>query len=657
MAPVRVAQFDLRVDLDTFLREFWIDSVWYERFLRETLGDRDISIGEWSRDCSDSGGAMVRDVRSYHPSKISFPGLPSFAESVKTQTYAVTVDDEVEHCAVLRETNNIRGIPYADYFCVNVKWDVVHKRQFDDGGGPSSSSSSSSSSYSDQHRTAARSPTHSMDDEMDGIGPRCNITVWLDFEFFKYTWLQGTIESNTQAELVGLFEQWQQTAEEHIRGLLCSGDSSVLVVTEVPLNDAPPSSSSSSSTTTTTIRTQPTVSSQGGLLSALGDDDGDVVFYDCVDGGPSDQALGGGGLSSGSLALSGAGGSWGDALSSGITPRGGGLSRTSSFSRDRSSIGPYYSSSASVLHRPSSAGFYAGSSSVFPVAVPGGPLTTRDVAVTLVETIFVVAEATFWRVHTIYRTDTRDLFNVAPAEVLARIGNALVPGRHGSALAAPDFYGPLLGVLLLPQILLLSIDVSLHGCRQTSMLGNATVVSLSLWAGLAVLYRLLALVIAPGLRFKHCLCVSGYSFFAWSLALLCSYPLEKHKSVLIVPVALPLVLFGIPAALAQGWLFWEHAPFASLTMQQALFPSSVQHFAQRHSRLLQKALWAVPKIAALIVVAGTHYQLLWYLARVFLPGRKHLCNLSALADRSQFSDVLSQKELRKYALMLVKGGE
>jgi hypothetical protein len=277
-----------------------------------------------------------------------------------------------------------------------------------------------------------------------------------------------------------------------------------------------------------------------------------------------------------------------------------------------------------------------------------------------VETIFVVAEASFWRVHNIYRSDTKQLFTVQPMEVLRRVVNSVCPGRHGSVLAAPDLYGPLLGVLLLPQVLLISIDVTRHGCNQTLMLGNATMATLSLWAGLSVLYRMLALVIAPGLRFKHCLSITGYSFYAWSLALLCSYPLERHKAIVgFVPVATPLVLFGVPAALAQGWLFWEHTPYASLTVQQALFPSSVQHFAQRHSRLLQSVLWAVPKVAALIVVAGTHYQLLWYLARVFLPGRKHLCNLSSLgllADRAQLSDVVSQKELRMYALLLLKGG-
>jgi hypothetical protein len=277
--------------------------------------------------------------------------------------------------------------------------------------------------------------------------------------------------------------------------------------------------------------------------------------------------------------------------------------------------------------------------------------------VTVVETVFVVAEASFWKVHGFYRTDVKELFNVAPETVLARVAYSFRPGAHSSLLTAPDFYGPLLAVLLLPQVLLLSIDVTKHGCSQSSMLGNAVVVSLSLWVGLSVLYRLLALVIAPSIHFKHCLSVSGYSFFAWSLALLCSYPVEKHKSVLAIPLALPLVLFGLPAALAQGWVFWEHAPFASLTMQQAMIPSSVQHFAQQHSRLLQKILWSVPKVAALIVVAGTHYQLLWYLARVFLPGRKTMCDLSALMDRRQYTSILSQKELQVFALKLLKGGE
>jgi len=644
MGPVKVAEFDLRIEFGAFLCEFWTDPTWYEAFLRETLGDRDITIGDWSTEAES--GVMVRDVKSYHPSKISFPGMPSFAESIKSQSVEITLDNEDEQCAVIRETNNIRGIPYADYFCINIKWDVTHKKKFDMSG-----NAGADSRHNGSPGSQLASPSLSLD-ESDCGGPHCHIIVWLEFEFFKYTWLQGTIESNTQSELVGLYEQWQEAAGAHIRSLARStadvetgqgaaGEYSSVVVRDVPLNDVVAGSSGSGSSS---IRTQPS-SSQALLDEELGD----VVFYDCVDGG--DQLGGAGGsmgtlipltLSAADIAAMAAGGGYGN------SPRGSisGFPRSNSFTR-----------------RESQSQMLGQGQTRHPLS-QNPPLTTRDVAVTVVETVFVVAEASIWRMHAMYRGEwSKALFAVAPDEVLRRILHCVVPGMHGAALSSPDLYGPLLAVLLLPQILLLSIDVTLHGCSQTSMLGNATVVSLSLWCGLSVLYRLLALIIAPGLRLKHCLCVAGYSFFPWSLALLCSYPLEKHKVLLSgwVPggVALPLVLFGIPAALAQGWLFWEYTPYASPSMQQALFPTSVQHFAQRHSRLLQKALWAVPKVAALVVVAGTHYQLLWYLARVFLPGRKHLCNLTALTgiDRGQLTDVLSQKELRKYALLLLRSGQ
>jgi hypothetical protein len=42
-------------------------------------------------------------------------------------------------------------------------------------------------------------------------------------------------------------------------------------------------------------------------------------------------------------------------------------------------------------------------------------------------------------------------------------------------------------------------------------------------------------------------------------------------------------------------------------------------------------------------IAGTHYQFLWYMARVFLPGRRQLCRLSALVQPSHYADILTQK--------------
>ena len=45
----------------------------------------------------------------------------------------------------------------------------------------------------------------------------------------------------------------------------------------------------------------------------------------------------------------------------------------------------------------------------------------------------------------------------------------------------------------------------------------------------------------------------------------------------------------------------------------------------------------------LCLLIGTHYQFLWYMARVFLPGRRQLCRLSALVQPQHYADILTQK--------------
>lgn len=79
----------------------------------------------------------------------------------------------------LKETNSFRGIPYADYFTVNTEWTVVHEKNL--------------------------------------VDPQVKIVIVLDFVFMKSTWLQGTIESNTKAELLGVYELWIQSAQQHIQ--------------------------------------------------------------------------------------------------------------------------------------------------------------------------------------------------------------------------------------------------------------------------------------------------------------------------------------------------------------------------------------------------------------------------------------------------------
>jgi hypothetical protein len=82
----------------------------------------------------------------------------------------------------VRETNSFRGIPYADYFNVNTEWTVVS--------------------------VTANAPAGAS---------TVKATIHLDFQFHKSTWLQGTIESNTKAELIEVYELWLQSAQETIR--------------------------------------------------------------------------------------------------------------------------------------------------------------------------------------------------------------------------------------------------------------------------------------------------------------------------------------------------------------------------------------------------------------------------------------------------------
>jgi hypothetical protein len=48
--------------------------------------------------------------------------------------------------------------------------------------------------------------------------------------------------------------------------------------------------------------------------------------------------------------------------------------------------------------------------------------------------------------------DLKDLFNIDPSRVWFRAINTFIPGLHLPIIAHPDLYGPLLLVLLLPQV-------------------------------------------------------------------------------------------------------------------------------------------------------------------------------------------------------------
>ena len=85
-------EFFIDVDLDTFYTVFWLNPQWYKDFLTNQLKDIEIQISDWEKAPFESSTttatdsfpvSLKRKVRSLHPAKMSFPGLPSHAEVMR----------------------------------------------------------------------------------------------------------------------------------------------------------------------------------------------------------------------------------------------------------------------------------------------------------------------------------------------------------------------------------------------------------------------------------------------------------------------------------------------------------------------------------------------------------------------------------------------
>mmetsp|Transcript_27612 Transcript_27612/g.39197 ORF Transcript_27612/g.39197 Transcript_27612/m.39197 type:complete len:718 (+) Transcript_27612:13-2166(+) len=709
---VVLSEFSLAIDLEEFLNIFWIDSQWYNNFLVEKLCDIKVDIGQWTREEKTESGSstndnliLCREVSSYHPSKISFPGLPSHAESIKLHTIE-RFYGSVENKAVIKETNSFRGIPYCDYFSVNIEWVVTSLNK------PKLDTSSSDDLVKTKQTNIRRGEQ------------KCNICIFLSFTFHKYTWLQGTIESNTKSEMLSIYELWLDSANDYIRrsidrnqistnhlnfgqhqtttvtadnltmkpAISTSVASGVVITPILKTEIAAVNISSHCATTTQSISLTSAAASNHSISSLAGKmnvdsahrsgsnndgyessiypSDDESMFYDCEEGEKIQLKV--------------------SKLARSIGSHLPGFHESDDVDDDEEAENNSPKIPQWILMRGFAAGIKGGdrrgvlsehsSSDSGSVNMPsisaarrkkpsmgGGESlhsqsTSRDIAVSIVETVVVLAQYSFWQVYQVYMYDLKDLFNVESSQVLSRIINSFLPGWHSPILLRPDVYGPLLAVFMLPQSLLLSMEISKVGCNPTSQLGNAVVVSLCLWIGLSAIYRVLAYVIAPPINMKHCLSMTGYSFFSWNLALLCSYPLELYKDSTSIPLSLPLMVFCIPSSLALGCMFWEHTAASNITLKPDSLPTyiggstvCVQQFANQNSRCLQRILWAFPKILAFVIVTGTHYQFLWYMAKVFLPGRRQLCRLSALIQPSRYADILTQKEFRNFAIALLSG--
>lgn len=268
-----------------------------------------------------------------------------------------------------------------------------------------------------------------------------------------------------------------------------------------------------------------------------------------------------------------------------------------------------------------------------------------------VEITLLIGEVLFWNLHSIYTNDIKSLYSIEPGEFVSRAYHSFIPGGLTPVLSRPDLYGPTIALLALPQALVIAMDSSHHGCSRSILLGDAVLVSLSLLFGLSMLYRMYAFLVAPNITFKHCISIVGYSMFAWLAAILFSTFLETEYLTIGIPPQLSIVLFGIPAALAQGYVFYQSTP---ILLTHNHIPSYFRRLAHDNTSFTTNLLWILPKAIIFALVAGTHYQILWYIARVFLPGRKHYCNLSALINPANYADIISQKEFRQFAVNFVR---
>ncbi len=521
-----LGEYEVPLNLASFLH-MWLDSEWNEFFLSDRLKDINVTVGEW--EVEGDSPVLMRKVRSYHPSKISFPGLPSHAESYKTQQLFLPCKDH-PHTVHVKETNVFRDIPFADYFNVVVEWDVSW---------PSRKSNSRGGDKGSGHRNKSGKDKRAPEDV-------CLMSIWLDFHFFKSTWLQSTIESNTRAELMGVYDLWTDYAHETLswaksrRSDPCywsAGEKKYIDVASMLL-----------------------------LMDADGDlGEDEIAKVRSV----------------------------GEAESAGTSPvtKEGGKKRVKRKPR--------------LLAEPN----------LHPEV-----LSTKDAAVTLVEMAIVLLASSFWRSQQLL-DDITDIYSILPHEVLYRIRGAFYPTRRvKEMIRKPDLWGPSVGVLCLPLVLLMSMEVTKNGCNQSSTLGNAFVISVMLWIALSGFFKVVAFLAVPEVTFVESLCVVGYSYFAWSAALALSYLMGLLDNMKGLWLSIPLVVLGLPASLVQTMLFWYKLPRVALS---SIFSGNSQlslAVRVRHSL----------KLLAIVAITLIHFQSLLYLAQVYLQEKKQLCHINAV---------------------------
>uniref|UniRef100_M4B7U9 FYVE-type domain-containing protein n=1 Tax=Hyaloperonospora arabidopsidis (strain Emoy2) TaxID=559515 RepID=M4B7U9_HYAAE len=188
---------ELRADVKRVFDLLWNDGPGQE-FLRTTMEkarDIDIEVEPWKTDdkndpvttaevrkgfeiSKENDYTLYRTVRSQHPPKTSFPGLPPYAGCTRTQRFRLdesSNDGEKWDRFVITELNRMSKIPFSDYFVVEMRY--VFSR---DGN-----------NY-------------------------CHVQVGLVVNFLKATWFKSQINSSTRSESKEALESWAKQSIEFL---------------------------------------------------------------------------------------------------------------------------------------------------------------------------------------------------------------------------------------------------------------------------------------------------------------------------------------------------------------------------------------------------------------------------------------------------------
>nr|CCA15950.1 conserved hypothetical protein [Albugo laibachii Nc14] len=189
---------ELAVDLKAAFDLLWNDGIghdFFHHFLMKTQ-DIDIDIESWQAAeeqtrlnvgfeiSKEADYSLFRHVRSQHPPKVTFPGLPPYATCHRIQRFRLDTSESSTASGastvtwnrfIISEINRMSKIPFSDYFEIETRW--VFSR--------------------------------------DGCG-FSHVEVGVSIHYLRSTWFRSQINSSTISESKEVFRLWGQLTLCHL---------------------------------------------------------------------------------------------------------------------------------------------------------------------------------------------------------------------------------------------------------------------------------------------------------------------------------------------------------------------------------------------------------------------------------------------------------